>query len=161
MSEFPWDSIFTLIAVFVGFALSQFVDLWRSMKRKELIRKALHNELGVAYNSIGKATHDNRLAFEDFPLITDAYDSLKVELAAMLEPSKLALVQRAYHQLKTLNRPMGKDTPRGYIMIPMGGMLYQHNLTEDIKVLEEGISILRDTSFAPTAYFRKILRKRV
>ena len=159
MSEFPWDSVFTLVGVTLGFALSQVVDASKSRTRKNLIRRALHNELEVAYVSFVKALPRSRLAFEDYPLITDTYDSVKVELAAMLDPSKLALVERAYHQIKTLNKPMDKDTPRGYMMIPMGGLLYQHDLSEDIKVIWQGISALGDTSLSFTAAFQIVLRK--
>ena len=144
MSEFPWDSVFTLVGVTLGFALSQVVDVSKSRSRKKLIRKALQHELEVARASIVKALSNKRLAFEDYPLITDAYDSVKVELTAMLDPPRLALVGRAYHQIKGLNDPLDKDNPRGPILIPSGGMLYQHDLNEDIKVIEEGIKCLTD-----------------
>ena len=145
MSEFPWSPVFTLLGVVVGFGLSEVVSWRRGKKRKEMIRKALHNELAVVYASIVKARDKgNRVAFEDFPFVTDSYDSLKAELASMLNPSELAKVQKAYHQVKTLGMPMGDESQRGFIVIPGGGLLYQHDLSEEIKVLEEAISILRD-----------------
>jgi hypothetical protein len=145
MSAFPWGSVFTIVGVIVGFGLAEIATLLRNRKRQKMIKKALHNELSVVHESLVKAKDkDNKLAFEDFPLVTDSYDSLKAELASILTPSNLATVQKAYHQVKTLGKPLGKDTQRGYIVIPGGGFLYQHDLCEEIKVLEEAISILRD-----------------
>jgi hypothetical protein len=144
MSELPWNSVFTLIGVTVGFGLTELATFWRNKRRRKMIRKALHNELAVVYEGLVKARDKGKLAFEDFPLVTDSYDSLKIELASMLPPSNLAKVQRAYSQIKTLGKPLGEDTQRGYVVIPGGGFLYQHDLSEEIRVIEEAISVLRD-----------------
>lgn len=160
MSEFPWNSLFTLLGVALGFALSQGAEAFKGRSRKELIRKALHNELGVAYSSVARATTKSGLVLDDYPLITDTYDSVRVELTAMLDASKLAKVERAYRRIKELNEPVGGDNPRGYIPMALGELfLYQHNLTGDLKVIEEGISVLRDISFSFNATFQIVMGK--
>jgi hypothetical protein len=144
MSEFPWDSVFTLIGVAVGFGLTEVAAFSRNRRRRKIIKKALHSELAVIYDSLVKARDNgSKLAFENFPLVTDSYDSLRIELTSTLPIANLAKVQRAYSQVKTLGKPLGKDTQRGYIVIPGGGFLYQHDLSEEIRVLEEAISVLR------------------
>lgn len=143
MSEFPWNSLFTLVGVIVGFTLSQFADLFKNRRRKSLIKKALRNEFSIVKESLIDAQKkESRLAREKFPLVTDTYDSLKVELASLLKPQNLALVHKAYQQIKQLNKPLGAESIRGHIIIPSGPLLYQHNLNDEITVIEEAINAL-------------------
>jgi hypothetical protein len=145
MSEqIPLSSIFALIGVVVGFVLSQLSDVIRGKKRKKMIIKALVNELKVINISLSKASKDkdNRLPFESHPLITDTYDSVKAEIASMLEPAKLAVVQKTYQQIKQFNEPKSAKAPRGFIAIPGDGFIYQHNIEETVQNIEESINAL-------------------
>jgi hypothetical protein len=147
MSEFPWDSTFAIIGVIVGFSLSQVANLVKSETRKRTIKKALVNELLVIKDSISYASNNSgKLPKDRLPLITEIYDTSKSKLASILKPKQLLAIQRAYAQIKQVGSPMssGNTLFRGYIEIPTGDhVIYQHNLKDEIPLLEQAIAELK------------------
>lgn len=61
MSEFPWNEVFTIVGVIVGFSLSQIAILIKSEKNKRSIKRALINELSVVKDSLSYAETSNKL----------------------------------------------------------------------------------------------------
>jgi len=116
MSEqVPWVSIIAILAVVIGWLLSQLTDSIRNKRRKTMIKRALINELSIirkAFSSTLKKG-ENRITDEQYPFITETYDSVRIELASFLKPDSLANVQRTYEEIKKLN-----SEGRGHITIP-------------------------------------------
>lgn len=116
MSEqIPWSSIIALIGVGFGWLLSQLTDSVKKWRRKTMIKVALINELSIIRKTCSDALEGkkNRLSDEQFPFITETYDSIKIEIASFLKPDSLAKVQRTYEEIKKLN-----SEGRGHIVIP-------------------------------------------
>jgi len=143
MSEFPWSSTFAIIGVIVGFFLSQVADLIKRVRTKHTIKKALINELSVIKDSLSYAVNnDHKLPKDRLPIITDVYDTSKHKLASILKPKKLFIIQKTYAQIKQVGSPMksGKTLFRGYVEIAAGDhVIYQHNLGDEIALLEQAI----------------------
>jgi hypothetical protein len=145
LSEFPWTSTFTIIGVIVGFSLSQGADLIKNERSKRTIKRALRNELLVVRDSLSIAlNNDSRLPRERLPLITETYDTYKSKLPSILNPSQLSVIQKVYLQIKQVGAPMssGMTLMRGYIEIPSDGVIYQHDLNDEIKLLKQAIDEL-------------------
>lgn len=116
MSEqIPWESIIALIGVGIGWLLSQLTDSIKNRRRKTMIKRALINELSVIRNAFSGALKkgENRITDEQYPFITETYDSVRIELASFLKLGSLAKVQRTYEEIKKLN-----SEGRGHITIP-------------------------------------------
>ncbi len=105
MSEqFPWGGILAVISVIIGFLLSQLTDLMKNRRRRAVIKRALINELSIIRETLSDAPkEENRIPDERIPLITEAYDSVKIELASFLKPDALAIVQRTYEEIRKMN----------------------------------------------------------
>lgn len=119
MSEqIPWESIIALIGVGIGWLLSQLTDSTKNKRRRTMIRRALVNELSIIRKAFSGALkkEENLITDEQYPFITETYDSVKMELASFLKPDSLAKVQRTYEEIKKLN-----SEGRGHIVI--GGSL--------------------------------------
>lgn len=102
--QIPWNGILAIIGVGVGFLLSQLTDLTKKMRRKSLIKKALINELSIIRKTLDDGRkRENRISNEHFPLITETYGSVWIELASFLKPDSLAVVQRTYQEIKKMN----------------------------------------------------------
>lgn len=146
MSEFPWDSTFAIIGVIVGFSLSQVADSVKNERRKRSIKKALFNELSVVKDSLNVAAVNlGNLPKDRLPLITEIYDTSKAKLASILKPEQLLVIQRAYAQIKQVGSPMNSGTTlfRGYIELAGGDhVIYQHDLRDEIRLLEQAIAEL-------------------
>jgi hypothetical protein len=115
MSErIPWESIFAVIGVAIGWLLSQLTDSIKNGRRKTMIKRALINELSIiriAFSGVLKKG-ENRIPDEQYPFITETYDSAKIELASFLKLDSLVKVQRTYEEIKKLN-----SEGRGHIVI--------------------------------------------
>jgi hypothetical protein len=116
MSEqIPWNSIIAVIGVGIGWLLSQLTDSMKNWRRKTMIKRALINELSIIRRTCSDALkgEKNQIPDEQFPFITETYDSVKIELASFLKLDSLATVQRTYEEIKKLN-----SEGRGHIVIP-------------------------------------------
>jgi len=146
MSEFPWDSTFAIIGVIVGFSLSQVADFIKSVRTKRTIKKALINELSVIKDNLSYAVNnDHQLPKDRLPIITEIYDTSRRKLASTLKPKQLFIVQKTYAQIKQVGSPMesGNTLFRGYIELAGGDhVIYQHNLNDEIILLEQAIAEL-------------------
>jgi len=146
MSEFPWESIFTIIGVIVGFSLYEVADLIKSLRNNRTIKKVLINELSVIKDNLSYAVNnDNKLPKDRLPIITEIYDTSKHNLASILKPKQLLIVQRAYAQIKQVGSPMNSGTTlfRGYLELAGGNhVIYQHDLNEDVSLLKQAIAEL-------------------
>jgi hypothetical protein len=105
MSEqIPWESIITVIGVSIGWLLSQLTDSVKNRRRERLIKRALVHELSIIRTTFYDTTkNENRVPHDQYPLMTEIYDSVKVELATFLKPDSLAKVERTYSEIKYLN----------------------------------------------------------
>jgi hypothetical protein len=145
MSEFPWDSVFTLVGVVVGFSLSQVADLIKNIRSKRIIKKALFNELFVIKeNLLYAASHENKLPKDRLPIITEIYDTSKHKLASILKPNQLLITQKTYAQVKQVGLPMksGNTLFRGYIEIIGDHVVYQHDLSDELNLLTKALAEL-------------------
>jgi len=141
MSEqIPWNLMSAIVGIVVGFVLSQVTELWRNKRRKDTIKKALLNELRVIREALSEAQkRSGGVPAERFPFITDTYDSIKVELASILKPNQLAVLQRTYEEIKKLNLPLEKS-PRGYIQtVGSTDYIYIGNAIAEVSELVEKI----------------------
>lgn len=147
MSEFPWSSAFTIIGVTVGFSLYEVADFIKSLRNKRIIRKALINELLVIKDNLSYAANNGcKLPKDRLPIITEVYDTSKRKLASILKPRQLNIIQRTYAQIKQVGSPMssGHTLFRGYIELAGGDhVIYQHNLNDEVTLLEQAIAELR------------------
>jgi hypothetical protein len=113
MSEqIPWELIIPVVGVGVGWLLSQLTDLIKDWRRKNMIKRALTNELLIirkAFYDALKTETKNLVLKEQYPFITETYDSLKIELASFLKPDSLAKVQRTYKEISKLNTEGGRS----------------------------------------------------
>ena len=150
MTEIPVTSFFTLIGaiagVIVGFMLAQSNDLIKSRNRKRQAKEAVINELSVIKDSLssakGKGSTVCTVSTNNFPFVYDAYDCLKIELAASLKPKNLATVNKAYVHIKELNIN-AKDDRRGYVMLDnLEAVVFAHNVDEDISIISDAINAL-------------------
>jgi hypothetical protein len=145
MSEIPLTSIFAIVGVVVGFALSQLTDLIKSRNRKRQAKEAVSNELSVIKDSLSSAKKDGdvyTVSTNNFPFVCDAYDCLKVELASSLKPKNLASLNKAYVHIKELNIN-NKEERRGYIMLDtLEAVVFVHNVDKDIAIINEAIKAL-------------------
>jgi hypothetical protein len=115
MSEqIPWESIFAVIGVAIGWLLSQLTDSIKNGRRKTMIKRALINELSIIRIAFSGALkkEKNRIPDEQYPFITETYNSTKIELASFLKLDTLAKVQRTYEEIKKLN-----SEGRGHLVI--------------------------------------------
>jgi hypothetical protein len=145
MSEFPWNSTFAIIGVIVGFFLSQVADFIKSVRTKWTIKKALINELSVIKDNLSYAVNnDGNLPKDRLPIITDMYDTSKRKLASILKPKQLFIIQKTYAQIKQVGSPMesGNTLSRGYMELIGDHVIYQHNLNDEITLLEQAIAEL-------------------
>jgi len=116
MSEqIPWQSIIAVICVVIGWLLSQLTDSIKNRRRKTIIKRAIINELSILRKAFSDALKngENQITDEQYPFITETYDSVRIELASFLKPDLLAKVQRTYEEIKKLN-----SEGRGHITIP-------------------------------------------
>ena len=116
MSEqIPWGSIIAVIGVGIGWLLSQLTDSTKNRRRRTMIRRALVNELSIIRKAFFGALKkgESRITDEQYPFITETYDSVRIELASFLKLDSLAKVQRTYEEIKKLN-----SEGRGHITIP-------------------------------------------
>jgi len=114
-NEILLSSILVVVGVVIGFMMSQLAEIWKNKRRESVIKKALRTELTVVYMTlVDGGNNANHVKQERFPFITEVYDSVKIELAAMLEPTYLSNLQRTYEEIKKLNLP-SKISSRGYI----------------------------------------------
>lgn len=113
--QIPWDSITAVTGVGIGWLLSQLTDSMKNWRRKTMIKRALINELSIIRRTCSDALKGkkNRIPDEQFPFITETYDSVKIELASFLKSDSLATVQRTYEEIRKLN-----SEDRGHIVIP-------------------------------------------
>lgn len=80
-----------------------------------MIKKALINELSIIRKTFSDALKRGGIEFPmSNPLITETYDSVRVELASFLKLNSLAKVQRTYEEITKLN-----SEGRGHIAIPL------------------------------------------
>lgn len=130
----------------MGFFLSQVVDFIKSVRTKQIIKKALKNELSVVKDNLSYAvSNDGKLPKDRLPIIMEIYDTSKRKLASILKPKQLFTIQKAYAQVKQVGSPMksGNTLFRGYLE-PAGGdhVIYQHDLNDEITLLEQAIAEL-------------------
>ena len=145
MSEFPWAPVFTLVGVVVGFSLSQVAEVIKSEKTKRTIKKALINELSVIKeNLLYAVNHENNLPKDRLPIVTEIYDTSKHKLVSILKPNQLLTIQKTYAQIKQVGMPMksGKTLFRGYMELLGENVIYQHDLNDEITLLEKAIAEL-------------------
>jgi hypothetical protein len=108
------DLILPLIGVVIGFLLGQLNDLIKTIRRKASIKKALINELSIIRKTFSDASEkENRIPDERYPFIIETYNSVKIELASVLEPESLAIVQRTYEEIGKMN-----SEGRGHLTFP-------------------------------------------
>jgi len=139
MSEqIPWNLISAIVGVVTGFLLSQVTEVWKNKRKKDTIKKALLNELKVVRETISEAQkRGNAVPMEKFPFITETYDSIKVELASILKPNQLAVLQRTYEEIKKLNLPLERSSS-GYIQtVGSTDYIYIENALEKVSKLVE------------------------
>ena len=81
----------------------------------------------------------NKIPDERFPLITEAYDSVRVELASFLKPDSLAIVQRTYEEIRKMNLE-----GHGHIQIPPSTHLYQFtDFKKLIALIDDSVTRLK------------------
>lgn len=142
--QIPWEGFLAVISVMIGFMLSQLTDSMKNRRRKALIKRALINELSIIRKTLSDALKkkENRIPDERIPLITEAYDSVRIELASFLKPNSLAIVQRTYEEIRKMN-----SEDRGHIVIPRAGSLdhiYQFtDFTKLIALIDDSVTRLK------------------
>jgi|SRR3972149_5635470 len=125
-----WNGILAVIGVGIGFLLSQLTDLMKNSRRKGVIKKALINELSIIRKTLSDGLErENRISNQQFPLITDTYDSVRIELASFIKPDSLAVVQRTYQEIRKMNSEAG-----GHIVIA-GSLDHIYQFTDFNKVI--------------------------
>ena len=137
--QIPWDSIVTLVAVGIGWLLSQLTDLIKKRQRGTTIKKALVNELSIIRKTFSEALlNKNRIPDEQYPFITTTYDSVRIELASFLEPDSLAKVQRTYEEINKVNSESG-DVPCD----SSDHLFFEIGFKKLIKLIDEAIALLK------------------
>lgn len=136
------SGIFTVLGVVIGFLLSQLTDLVKNKGRKSIVKKALSNELSIVRKTLSEALKkkDKRIPDERVPFIVENYDSVRTELASFMKPDSLAVIQRAYEEIKKMNLE-----GRGHIVIA-GSLDHIYQFTDFnklITLIDESISQLR------------------
>ena len=142
--QIPWNSIVTLIAVGIGWLLAQSTNFVKNWQKRNTRKKAVINEL-----SIIRKTFDDALSMEEskrwivdeqYPFITETYDSVKIELASFLKPDSLAKVQRTYKEIKKLNMGAG-----GHILmsISLNHLFPTANFNKLISLIDDAIAQLK------------------
>jgi hypothetical protein len=137
----------TVSGVVIGFAFSQIAEAMKSKHHESKIKQAVVNELTVALNVLEKAKKQGivySIKQDDFPLVSDAYDCLKIELASSLDPAPLAALNKAYLHIRALNCKREDDSSRGYVLISDTnyGVCYTHDLEEDKTLIKAAIKNL-------------------
>ena len=105
----------------------------------------MRNELSVAKEVLSyAANNDNKLPKDQLPIITEMYDASKNKLASILKPKQLIIIQKAYAQIKQTSLPLksGNTLMRGYLELIGDKVVYQHDLKNEITVLEQAIAEL-------------------
>jgi len=143
MSEqIPWESIIPVIAVVIGWLLSQLTDSIKNRRRRTMIKRALVNELSIIRKAFSSALKkgDNRITDEQYPFITETYDSVRIELASFLKPDSLTKVQRTYEEIKKLN-----SEDRGHlILLPNSDHIFQFtDFNKLITLIDDSIAQLK------------------
>lgn len=137
-----WELFLVIVGVLIGFLLSQIPEWMKNRKREKVIRKALVNELSIIRKTLSnglKSKDQNRISDEQYPLLTQAYDSVKTELASFLKPESLSKVQRTYEEIGKMN--LGG---RGHIVIPPSSHIFQFtDFHQIITLIDDSIAQLR------------------
>ena len=110
----PWNSILAISGVVIGFLLSQLGGSIKSWRKRQMVKKAMVNELSIIRETFSDAlkSGENRIPDEHYPFITETYDSVRLELASFMKSDSLAIVQRTYEEIRKL-----KSEGRGHIVI--------------------------------------------
>jgi hypothetical protein len=133
--------ILPIITLIIGFFLSQSTDLMKNWKRKRLVKKALINELSIIRKTLSDALQggEQRISDDQYPLITETYDSTRVDLASFLKLDSLTVVQRTYQEIRKMNSEGG-----GHIVIPPSSHLFQFiDFNNIIALIDDSISQLK------------------
>ena len=142
MSEqIPWSPILAVLGVVIGWGLSQLTDLVKNRHGKGTIKKALINELSITRKTLSDGKEKgNKIPNAQFPLLTQTYDSVKIELASFLKPDSLAMVQRTYEEIRKMNSEGG-----GHIILPPELVhLYQFtNFDKIISMIDDSLARLK------------------
>jgi hypothetical protein len=142
--QIPWDSIVTLIAVGIGWLLAQSTDLVKTWQKRKTIKKALVNELSIIRKAFSDALergeHKRWILDEEYPFITEVYDSIKIELASFLKLDSLAKVQRTYKEIKKLSMGAGDHTVMG---LSLNHLFPMANFNKFIKLIDDAITQLK------------------
>jgi len=143
-AQIPWEAIIPLIGVGIGWLLAQLTDSIKNRKRRTIIKRALINELSIirkAFSDALKREEGKRwIVDEQYPFITETYDSVKIELASFLKPDSLAKVQRTYEEIKKLN--MGAGGHR-IMSISLNHLFPSADFDKLIKLIDESIAQLK------------------
>lgn len=142
--QIPWNSIVTLIAVGIGWLLAQSTDFVKTWQKRKTIKKALVNELSIIRKTFSDALergeHKRWILDEEYPFITEVYDSVKIELASFLKPDPLAKVQRTYKEIKKLNMGAGDHTVMG---LSLNHLFPMANFDKLILFIDDAIAKLK------------------
>lgn len=130
-----------------GFALSQGAEFFKAQRHTAKIKKAVSNELSVIKETLSnaqKGKETSTISCKDFPFLIIIYNSVKAELASSLEPQKLTYVNRAYQLIDELNTDVVShdDAHKGYFKFEDGSVSFNHDIDEDIVLLQEAINAL-------------------
>jgi hypothetical protein len=145
MSDAPWNSVFAIAGVIVGFTLSQTADYIKFVRNKRAIKNALIIELLVIRNDLSFAvSNDHKLPRDRLPLVTESYDNSRAKLASVLKPNQLSVVQKTYLQIKQVSSPLknGDTLLRGYVELSGDCVSYQHDLNDETKLIDQAIALL-------------------
>jgi hypothetical protein len=142
MSEqIPWSPILAVLGVVIGWGLSQLTDFVKNRHGRSTVKKALINELSIIRRTLSDGKEKgNKMPNAQFPLVMQTYDSVKIELASFLKPDSLAIVQRAYEEIRKMNSEGG-----GHITFPPD--LVHHyqftNFDKIISMIDDSIARLK------------------
>ena len=102
------DGVLALAGVGVGFGLTLINDLFREKRRYRKTKSALFEEISqiqfiLKTNAIEFNKDSYQVGDKLLPFITMAYQSLKTDLALILDSRELFAVNLAYRQVEKLN----------------------------------------------------------
>ena len=133
-----------IFGIFLGFALAQVGERFKSTRRSNQLKRALLNELSAIHEIISKALTANPspgisgvvISLYDAPLITDTYDSLRTEIASSVSIRTLTDLQSAYRFIAKMNSSTENANNFGYIRV-IGSTGYVYPETESISKVDD------------------------
>lgn len=111
MTNIVPEVIKDVLLFFLGLIVVRLYDWWKKNRRKNEIIDILTAELKVIQEAVSQS---NKVTMEDFPFITDGYNSLRNEILLMnWKENTITMLHRTYNDIKKMNEPMG-ETDYGY-----------------------------------------------